>query len=116
VPGWTRCCAPPARRRATAPRAWPGSAPQPPARPTSARGSACPGCWTWPGWRRSPRARRGPSRLPLAARLAALGRRLERAARRRWLRHRLFGTAWSAPDLVLVVLDDLDWLPPAEAD
>jgi hypothetical protein len=54
--------------------------------------------------------------LLLADPAAPGGRRLARAARRRWLRHRLFGTAWSAPDLVLVVLDDLDWLPPAEAD
>jgi len=62
-----------------------------------------------------------PRRLvesPLGRRLGAFLDRLEQAAGRRWLRHRLFGGPWGRPDLALLVLRgqgalaaaDLDWL------
>ncbi|WP_295426743.1 right-handed parallel beta-helix repeat-containing protein [uncultured Thiodictyon sp.] len=62
-----------------------------------------------------------PRRLvesPLGRRLGAFLDRLEQAAGRRWLRHRLFGGPLGRPDLALLVLRgqgaldaaDLDWL------
>ena len=55
---------------------------------------------------------------PVGRRLGAFLDRLEQAAGRRWLRHRLFGGPWGRPDLALLVLRgqgaldaaDLDWV------